>query len=85
MLGEKGYQLLMASILAEKGNYLQESGIMKEGGLSYYVPTDEKGNQISGTVTLRVELSDGSFRNIPTIIEDGVIKTVANAPAIQLQ
>lgn len=85
MLGEKGYQLLIASILAEKNNYLQESGIMKEGGLSYYTPTDEKGNQISGTVTLRLELQDESYRDIPTIIEDGVIKTVANAPSIQLQ
>lgn len=84
MLGEKGYQLLITSILAEKNNYLQESGIMKEGGLSYYIPTDEKGNQISGTVTLRLELQDGSHRDIPTIIEDGVIKTMANAPAIQM-
>ena len=84
MLGEKGYQLLIASILAEKNNYLQEAGIMKEGGLSYYIPTDEKGNQVSGTVTLRLELKDGSYRDIPTIIEDGVIKTVANSPSIQM-
>jgi hypothetical protein len=85
MLGEKGYQLLIASILAEKNNFLQEAGIMKEGGLSYYIPTDKNGNQISGTVTLRLELNDGSYRDIPTIIEDGVIKTVANSPAIQMQ
>ena len=84
MIGEKGYQLLIASILAEKSNYLQEAGIMKEGGLSYYIPTDEKGNQVSGTVTLRLELKDGSYRDIPTIIEDGVIKTVANSPSIQM-
>lgn len=84
MLGKKGYQLLIASILAEKNNYLQEAGIMKEGGLSYYTPTDENGNQLSGTVTLRIELTDGSYRDIPTIIEDGVIKTVANSPAIQM-
>jgi hypothetical protein len=85
MIGKEGYQLLIASILAEKNNFLQEARIMKEGGLSYYTPTDENGNQISGTVTLRIELSDGSYRDIPTIIEDGVIKTVANSPAIQMQ
>lgn len=85
MLGEEGYQLLIASILAEKNNYLQEAGIMKEGGLSYYTPTDESGNKISGTVTLRLEMTDGSYRDIPTVIEDGVIKTIANTPAIQLQ
>ena len=85
ILGEEEYQKMMFDLLSEENNVLQESKIMKEGGLSYFVPTDEKGNKISGTVTLRLELSDGTFREIPTLIEEGVIKSMANQPAIQIE
>lgn len=84
MLGQELYEMMITYLLAEKNNLLNEAGIMKEGGLSYYTPTDEKGNKISGTVTLRLELTDGTYRDIPTVIEDGVIKTMANAPALQI-
>ena len=85
ILGEEEYQKMMFDLLSEENNVLQESKIMKEGGLSYFVPTDEKGNKISGTVTLRLELSDGTFREIPTLIEEGVIKSMANQPVIQIE
>lgn len=79
MLGEKGFQLLIASILAEKNNVLQEAGMMKEGGFSYYTPTGENGNQLSGKITIELKKTDGTSSNIPTIIEDGVINAVANS------
>jgi hypothetical protein len=75
---------MLTYLLAEKNNLLNEAGIMKEGGLSYYTPTDEKGNKISGTVVLRLELTDGTYRDIPTVIEDGMMKAIANAPTIQV-
>ena len=83
----KDYEPFIAWLLSEKNNLWNEAGMMKEGGLSYYTQDryDEQGNKISGTITLRLEMTDGSYRDIPTVIEDGVIKSIANTPAIQLQ
>ena len=81
----KDYEPFIAWLLSEKNNLWNEAGMMKEGGLSYYIPTDEKGNKISGTITLRLEMTDGSYRDIPTQIEEGVIKSITNQPVIQVE
>lgn len=78
MLGEKGYHLLIASILAEKINFLTEAGIMKEGGFSYYTPTDKEGNKISGEIIIEIKKIDGTSSYIPAEIENGMMKAVAN-------
>jgi protein involved in sex pheromone biosynthesis len=59
---------------------------MKEGGFGYYTKDelDAQGNKISGTVILRLQLNDNTYRDIPTIVEDGVIKSIANTPTIQV-
>lgn len=85
MLGQEAYEALLTMLLSEENNFLKEAGVMKEGGLSYYVPTDEKGNKISGMITLRLEMTDGSYRDIPTQIEEGVIKSISNQPVIQVE
>lgn len=85
MLGKEGYQLLLISALAEKYNFLQEAGIMKEGGLSYYTKDeyDKQGNKISGTVTLRLDLTDGRTIDIPTTFEEGMVNAIVNVPSLQ--
>jgi hypothetical protein len=87
MIGQEAYEALLIKLLSEDKNLLHESGIMKEGGFGYYTKDeyDAQGNKISGTVVLRLELTDGSYKDIPTVIEDGVMKAIANQPSIQLQ
>jgi hypothetical protein len=86
MIGQEAYEALLIKLLSEDKNLLHESGIMKEGGFGYYTKDeyDAQGNKISGTVVLRLELSDGTYRDIPTIIEDGMMKAIANTPTIQV-
>lgn len=86
MIGDEAYEALLIKLLSEDKNLLHESGIMKEGGFGYYTKdeVDAQGNKISGTVVLRLELSDGTYRDIPTIIEDGMMKAIANTPTIQV-
>ena len=86
ILGQEAYEALLIKLLSENKNLLHESGIMKEGGFGYYIKDelDAQGNKISGTVVLRLELSDGTYRDIPTIIEDGLMKSIANTPTIQV-
>lgn len=83
----KDYEPFIAWLLSEKNNLWNEAGIMKEGGLSYYTQDryDEQGNKISGMITLRLEMTDGSYRDIPTQIEEGVIKSITNQPVIQVE
>lgn len=86
MIGEEAYQALLIKLLSEENNFLEEAGIMKKGGFGYYTQDkyDEKGNKISGTVTFRIELTDGTYRDIPATFEDSVLKTIANIPTIQV-
>lgn len=86
MIGQESYEALLIKLLSEDRNLLHESGIMKEGGFGYYTKDeyDAQGNKISGTVVLRLELTDGSYRDIPTVIEDGMMKAIANTPTIQV-
>lgn len=88
MLGsDEEYEKFLLWLLSEHNNAFQEAGMMKEGGLSYYTKDqyDAQGNKLSGTVIIRLEGTDGSYRDIPTIIEDGVMKAFANTPSLQLQ
>ena len=88
MLGsDEEYEKFLLWLLSEKNNAFQEAGMMKEGGLSYYTQDnyDEQGNKLSGTVIIRLEGTDGTYRDIPTVIEDGVMKAFANTPSLQLQ
>ena len=82
MLGEEEYQTMLASLLLEQNNLLTAAGLVKEGGVSYYTKDeyDKQGNKISGTVVFKLELSDGTTREIPTVVEDGVLKAIANQP-----
>ena len=86
MIGDEAYEALLIKLLSEDKNLLHESGLMKEGGFGYYTKDeyDAQGNKISGTVVLRLELTDGTYRDIPTIIEDGMMKAIANTPTIQV-
>lgn len=86
MIGQEAYEALLIKLLSEDKNLLHESGIMKEGGFGYYTKDeyDAKGNKISGTVVLRLELSDGTYRDIPTVIEDGMMKAIANTTTVQV-
>lgn len=86
MIGQEAYEALLIKLLSEDKNFLHESGIMKEGGFGYYTKDelDAQGNKISGTVVLRLQLNDNTYRDIPTIVEDGVIKSIANTPTIQV-
>ena len=84
---QEEYETFLLWLLSEKNNAFQESGMMKEGGVGYYTKDeyDAQGNKISGTVVIRLEKTDGTYQDIPTVIEDGVIKSVANTPSLQLQ
>ena len=84
---QEEYEMFLTWLLSEKNNLWQEAGMMKEGGLSYYTQDryDESGNKISGMITLRLEMTDGSYRDIPTQIEEGVIKSITNQPVIQVE
>ena len=84
---QEEYETFLLWLLSEKNNAFQEAGMMKEGGVGYYTKDeyDAQGNKISGTVVIRLEKTDGTYQDIPTIIEDGVIKSVANTPSLQLQ
>ena len=86
MIGEEAYEALLIKLLSEDKNLLHEADIMKEDGFGYYTKDeyDAQGNKISGTVVLRLELSDGTYRDIPTVIEDGMMKAIANTPTIQV-
>lgn len=86
MLGEEAYQAMIAKLLLEDKTFLNEAGLVNEGGVSYYTKDeyDKRGNKISGTVVFKLDLSDGTTREIPTIIEDGVLKAMANTPTIQV-
>ena len=82
MLGEEEYQAMIAKLLLEDKTFLNEAGLVNEGGVSYYTKDeyDKQRNKISGTVVFKLELSDGTTREIPTTIEDGVLKAIANQP-----
>lgn len=86
MIGQEAYEALLIKLLSEDKNLLHEAGIMKEGGFGYYTKDeyDAQGNKISGTVVLRLELSDGTYRDIPTVIEDGMMKSLANTATVQV-
>ena len=86
MIGQEAYEALLIKLLSEDKNLLHESGIMKEGGFGYYTKDeyDAQGNKISGTVVLRLELSDGTYRDIPTVIEEGMMKAIANTTTVQV-
>lgn len=84
---QEEYEMFISWLLSEKNNLWQEAKIMKPNGLSYYTEDriDESGNKLSGMVTFRIELNDGTFRDIPTHIEEGVIKSMTNQPVIQVE
>lgn len=86
ILGQEAYEALLTMILSEENNFLKDAGIMKEGDLGYYTKDkyDAQGNKISGTVVLRLELTDGSYRDIPTVIEDSTMKALANTTTVQV-
>ena len=85
-LGEEEYNKFLLWLLSEKSNAFQEAGMMNEGGLSYYIKDrDEQGNKISGTVVIRIQGTDGTYHDIPTEFEDGVMKAFANIPSLQFQ
>lgn len=82
MIGEDAYNALLIKLLSEENNLLHESGIMKEGGFGYYTKdeVDAQGNKISGTVVLRLQLNDNTYRDIPTKFEEGVVNAIVNVP-----
>ena len=86
MIGEEEYEALLIKLLSEDKNLLHEADIMKEDGFGYYTKDeyDAQGNKISGTVVLKLELSDGTYRDIPTVIEDGMMKAIANTTTVQV-
>lgn len=83
---DEEYAKFLLWLLSEKNNAFQEAKMMKEGGLSYYTQDryDEQGNKLSGTVVIRIEGTDGAYRDIPTEFEDGVVKAFVNIPSLQL-
>ena len=88
MLGsDEEYATFLLWLLSEKNNAFQEAGMMKEGGIGYYTKDkyDEQGNKISGTVVIRIEGTDGTYRDIPTEFENGVVKTFVNILSLQLR
>lgn len=82
MLGKKLYHATLIKLLSEENNFLQKQGIMKENGFSYYVEDefDKQGNKISGTVTLRIQLTDNTHRDIPTTFEEGMVNAIVDVP-----
>lgn len=82
MLGKKLYHAILIQLLSEENNFLQKQGIMKENGFSYYTNNeyDKQGNKISGTVVLRLQLTDGTYRDIPTTFEEGMVNAMVNVP-----
>ena len=86
ILGDEEYQQFIAWLLSEKNNILQEAGLMKkEGGFGYYTTPkyDEQGNKIGGTITIQIIDANNNYHNIPTTIEDGMLKAVANVQSSQ--
>lgn len=82
MLGKKLYHAILIQLLNEKNNFLQNAGIMKENGLSYYIKDeyDKQGNKISGTVVFRIQLTDGTHRDFPTTFEEGMVNAIVDVP-----
>ena len=82
ILGKKLYHAILIKILSEENNFLQKQGIMKENGFSYYTNDeyDKQGNKISGTVVLRLQLTDNTHVDIPTIFEEGMVNAIVNVP-----
>lgn len=85
ILGKKLYHAILIKLLSEENNFLQNAGIMKENGFGYYTQDkyDEKGNKISGTVVLRLQLTDNTYRDIPTTFEEGMVNAIVNVPSLQ--
>lgn len=85
MLGKKLYHAILIQLLSEENNFLQKQGIMKENGFSYYTNDeyDKQGNKISGTVVLRLQLTDGTYRDIPTTFEEGMVNAIVDVPSLQ--
>ena len=85
MLGKKLYHAILIQLLSEENNFLQKQGIMKENGFSYYINDeyDKQGNKISGTVVLRLQLTDNTYRDIPTTFEEGMVNAIVNVPSLQ--
>lgn len=85
ILGKKLYHAILIKLLSEENNFLQKQGIMKENGFSYYTNDeyDKQGNKISGTVVLRLQLTDGTYRDIPTTFEEGMVNAIVNVPSLQ--
>ena len=86
ILGDEEYQQFLAWLLSEKNNLLQEAGLMKkEGGFGYYIEPkyDEKGNKISGTITIRIVDANNNIHDYPTEFENGMLKAVANVQSSQ--
>ena len=82
ILGKKLYHAILIKLLSEENNFLQKQGIMKENGFSYYTNDeyDKQGNKISGTVVLRLQLTDGTYRDIPTTFEEGMVNAIVDVP-----
>ena len=82
ILGEKLYHAILIKLLSEENNFLQKQGIMKENGFSYYTNDeyDKQGNKISGTVVLRLQLTDNKHIDIPTTFEEGMVNAIVNVP-----
>lgn len=85
VLGKKLFHAILIQLLSEKNNFLQDQGIMKENGFSYYTNDeyDKQGNKISGTVVLRLQLTDGTYRDIPTTFEEGMVNAIVDVPSLQ--
>lgn len=87
VLGDAEYEQFLVWLLSEKSNAFQEAGMMaKEGGFGYYVKDkfDEQGNKIGGTITIRLVDANENYHDIPTNIEDGMLKAVANTTTVQV-
>ena len=76
------YHAILIKLLSEENNFLQKQGIMKENGFSYYTNDeyDKQGNKISGTVVLRLQLTDNTHIDIPTTFEEGMVNAIVNVP-----
>ena len=82
ILGKEFYHAILIKLLSEENNFLQKQGIMKENGFSYYTNDeyDKQGNKISGTVVLRLQLTDNTHIDIPTTFEEGMVNAIVNVP-----